>query len=328
MLQKSQFEPAWWLRNAHAQTVWATFMRPEIPIIFQPQRMELPDGDFIDLLWDSANANDHHKPIVILLHGLAGNITSPYAYGLMSAISKEGWRPVFMHFRGSSGEPNRLPRYYHSGDTQDVAYVVNILQEKNPQVPIAAIGVSLGGNVILKWLGETGSANPLACAVAVSVPFELNLATKTMNSGFSKIYQWRLLRQLRKDVEQKFKNNNIICPFDFDNLSSVKNFHEFDDLVTAPLHDFIDANDYYMKSSSRQFLPEIKVQTLIIHAEDDPFMPRSVIPAENELSASTILELSKRGGHVGFVSGDKFGQADYWLERRIPKFLALFLNRK
>lgn len=326
MLQKSQFEPAWWLRNAHAQTVWATLMRPEIPIIFQTERLELPDGDFIDLVWDSTNKNDRHKPIVILLHGLAGNIKSPYAFGLMSAISKEGWRPVFMHFRGSSGEPNRLPRYYHSGDTQDIAYVVNILQEKNPHVAMAAIGISLGGNVILKWMGETGSSNPLTCAVAVSVPFELNQATRTMNRGISKVYQWRLLRQLRKDVEQKFKNN-INCPFDFENLSSVKNFHDFDDLVTAPLHNFIDANDYYAKSSSRQFLPEIKVQTLIIHAEDDPFMSKSVIPRENELSASTILELSKEGGHVGFISGNKLGRPDYWLERRIPEFLTLFLNR-
>jgi predicted alpha/beta-fold hydrolase len=325
MLQKSQFEPAWWLRNAHAQTVWATLMRPEIPLALQPQRLELSDGDFIDVIWDSANAQDQDKPIVVILHGLAGSVKSPYARGLISAFSNAGWRPVFMHFRGSSGEPNRLARYYHSGDTKDVAHVVTVLQEKNPNVDIAAVGVSLGGNVILKWLGETGANNPLVSAVAVSVPFELNQATKTMNSGLSKIYQWRLLRQLRIEVEQKFKSKNLPCPFDLERLSSVKNFHEFDDLVTAPLHNFIDANDYYSKSSSRQYLPDITVPTLIIHAEDDPFMRKSVIPTPTELSPSTILELSQQGGHVGFVAGNKLGKADYWLETRIPEYLARLL---
>ncbi len=327
MIQKSQFEPAWWLRNAHAQTVWATIMRPEIPLDLQPQRIELPDGDFIDLFWDNASAGDLHKPIVLILHGLAGSIKSPYAFGLMNAISHSGWRPVFMHFRGSSGEPNRLARYYHSGDTADVAFVVNHLKEKNPNAAISAVGVSLGGNVILKWLGETGTRNSLSGAVAVSVPFELNQATKIMDQGFSKIYQWRLLKQLRQDVQMKFSNNNLICPFDLEHLSRVKNFQEFDDLVTAPLHNFHDANDYYARSSSRQFLPEIKVKTLIIHAEDDPFMPKSVIPTEKELSASTILEISKEGGHVGFISGNKFGRANYWLERRIPEFLATVLKQ-
>lgn len=326
MLLKSQFEPAWWLRNAHAQTVWATLMRPEIPIELYPHRFELPDGDFVDLVWDKSNAQDQKKPIVVILHGLTGSIKSPYATGLVSAISAAGWRPVFMHFRGTSGEPNRLPRYYHSGDTQDVATVIHYLRETNPDIPIAAVGISLGGNVILKWLGETGKTNPLAAVVAVSVPFELNKATTTMNKGFSKFYQWRLLKQLREEVELKFKNQNLTCPFDLDQLAKVKTFHEFDDLVTAPLHNFSDADDYYSKSSSRQYLPDITVPTLIIHAEDDPLLPKSVIPTPAEISSSTIIELSQYGGHVGFVAGDKIGRAEYWLESRIPEYLAGFLS--
>lgn len=326
MLRKSEFEPAWWLRNAHAQTVWATIMRPTIQLALQPERLEMPDGDFIDLVWDSTNAHEQHKPIVVILHGLSGSVNSPYARGLITVLSRAGWRPVFMHFRGSSGEPNRLARYYHSGDTHDVAYVVNHLQQKNPSVPIAAVGVSLGGNVILKWLGQTGANNPLLTAVAVSVPFELNLATQAMNSGFSKIYQYRLLRELRKDIEKKFKSQNLPCPFDLERLSKVKNFHEFDDLVTAPLHHFADANDYYLQSSSRQYLHAISKPTLIIHAEDDPFMPKTVIPAAAELSSSTLLELSQQGGHVGFVAGNKIGKAEYWLEKRIPEYLSVFLK--
>lgn len=325
-MQRSNFEPAWWLRNAHAQTVWATLMRPQLPLPLQPQRLELPDGDFIDLLWDASNAHEQHKPIVVLLHGLSGSIRSPYARGFISAFSKAGWRPVFMHFRGSSGEPNRLARYYHSGDTEDIAFVVNHLQLKNPGIPITAVGVSLGGNVILKWLGETSQHNPLSAAVAVSVPFELEPATRTMDSGFSKVYQWRLLKQLRQDITRKFKHISTPCPFDLEQLGRVKNFYEFDDLVTAPLHAFVDAGDYYQRSSSRQYLPGIKVPTLIIHAEDDPFMPQSVIPTEAELSASTTLELSQQGGHVGFVTGSKPGKAEYWLERRVPQYLASVLG--
>jgi uncharacterized protein len=326
MIQKSQFEPAWWLRNAHAQTVWATLMRPEIPLALLPERLELPDGDFIDLVWDRTNAHELHKPLVLILHGLAGSVRSPYAHGLISTFSNAGWRPVFMHFRGSSGEPNRLPRYYHSGDTKDVAYVVQHLQQLNPGVAIAGIGISLGGNVILKWLGETAESNPLIAAVAVSVPFELHQATSTMDSGFSKIYQWRLLNQLRNEIHLKFKDRNIPCPFDLERLSSVKNFREFDNLVTAPLHQFIDAEDYYVQSSSRQFLHKIAKPTLIIHAEDDPFMPKSVIPTVAELSPCTIIELSNQGGHVGFVAGDKIGKAEYWLESRIPDYLARYIQ--
>ncbi len=326
MLQNSLFEPAWWLRNAHAQTVWATLMRPEIPLSLHPHRFELPDGDFVDLVWDKANFQDQKKPIVVILHGLTGSIKSPYATGLISAISAAGWRPVFMHFRGTSGEPNRLPRYYHSGDTQDAATVINFLRETNPDVPIAGIGISLGGNVILKWLGETGINNPLSAVVAVSVPFELKKASRTMNEGLSKFYQWRLLKQLRKEVQLKFKNRQLPCPFDLNQLAKVKSFHEFDDLVTAPLHDFSDADDYYSKSSSRQFLPSITVPTLIIHAEDDPFLPKSVIPTTAEISSSTTIELSPYGGHVGFVAGNKIGRAEYWLESRIPEYLAGFLS--
>ncbi len=320
MLRKSLFEPAWWLRNAHAQTVWATIMRAETPLVLQTERLELPDSDFIDLVWSGANAHELHKPIVVILHGLAGSVKSPYAHGLIGALSNIGWRPVFMHFRGSSGEPNRLPRYYHSGDTQDVAFVVAHLQQKNPGVPIAAVGISLGGNVILKWLGETGVDNPLMMAVAVSVPFELDQAIKTMDRGFSKIYQYQLLKELRVEIEKKFKSENLLCPFDLGKLSSVRNFQEFDNLVTAPLHDFTDANDYYLKSSSRQYLSTITKPTLIIHAEDDPFMPKTVIPAATELSPTTLLEISESGGHVGFVEGSKIGKAEYWLEKRIPEY--------
>jgi predicted alpha/beta-fold hydrolase len=326
MSHTSDFIPAWWLRNPHLQTVWPTFMRRTIPMTLSPQRLELPDGDFIDLVWDATNRNDRHKPIVVILHGLAGSLKSPYARGLMRAISTSGWRPVLMHFRGASGVPNRLIRSYHSGDTADVAYVVESLLQTNPGVDMAAVGFSLGGNVLLKWLGQTASHNPLTAAVAVSVPFELLPVTNTLNTGLSKIYQWVLLRQLRQEIKFKFNNTSLDCPFDLEQVTLAKNFYAFDELVTAPLHDFKGAAEYYQQASSRQYLPPITTPTLIIHAEDDPFMPPCVIPTREELSACTRLEVSAHGGHVGFIGGDTPGKAEYWLEKRIPQFFAKLLK--
>ncbi|MDQ2994279.1 MAG: hydrolase [Pseudomonadota bacterium] len=315
----TRFEPAWWLNNPHAQTMWGTLTRPQVNINLIRERIDTPDHDFLDLMWDASNKDDESRPIALILHGLAGCIRSPYAKGLMQAISAAGWRPVFMHFRGSSGEPNRLARYYHSGDTNDLAFVVSYLHMKYAGVPIAAIGISLGGNVILKWLGESANDNLLIGAVAVSVPFELHHAASYMDKGFSKVYQWKILRQLCADLFVKFQK--LPCPFDLAKLKRVKNFWDFDNLVTAPLHNFANANEYYELSSCRQYLPNITKTTLIIHAEDDPFMPTHVIPTTNEISSTTTLELLKNGGHVGFVTGTVPGKAEYWLEKRIPEFL-------
>lgn len=320
----TSFQTAWWLNNPHAQTMWGTLTRPQVDIKLFTERVDTPDHDFIDLVWDTSNRHDEMKPMVVILHGLAGDIRSPYAKGLMKAISAQGWRPVFMHFRGSSGEPNRLARYYHSGDTNDLAFIVSYLHIKHPGVPIAAVGISLGGNVILKWLGETANDNLLIGAIAVSVPFELQNVALHMNKGFSKIYQWRILRQLCAALFIKFQK--MPCPFDLSKLKQVKSFYDFDNLVTAPLHNFANADEYYQLSSCRQYLPTITKPTLIIHAEDDPFMPPDVIPSTSELSNSTTLDLQTSGGHVGFVMGNIPGVAEYWLEKRIPEYLGQLLS--
>lgn len=314
------FKPAWWLKNPHAQTIWPTLSGRHEDVPLKKQVVDLPDGDFIELLWDQSNCDHRSKPIVLMLHGLGGNVRSPYAKGLMGAISKCGWRPVFMHFRGSSGQPNRLDRCYHSGDTDDLAYVVHLLLEQSPSV--GALGVSLGGGVLLKWLGETGDDNPLRAASAVSVPFELHHAATHVNKGFSQFYQYWLLRTLRNNLNAKFAKRD--CPFDLNEVNALNTFWDFDDAVTAPLHGFKDAEDYYDQSSCRQFLSDIERPTLIIHSEDDPFMPTHVIPKTDELSHCTRLEVSDHGGHVGFVSGERFGVAEYWLERRIPEFFKDF----
>lgn len=310
MITKSKFKSAWWLPGPHLQTLWPTLMRRKIPLDLTRERIELPDGDFIDLDWVSFEKKD--APLVIVLHGLEGSIHSQYARGILRTLQKAGNRAVLMHFRGCSGEHNRLPRAYHSGETKDIATIVNILKNRTPDVPIYAIGYSLGGNVLLKWLGETQNENPLDKAVAISVPFELNKLADKMNTGFSKIYQRHLLNLLI----QKFKDKHKL-----DRIHEVKSFWDFDNHFTAPLHGFKDAMDYYLQSSSRQYLKNIQKPTLIIHAENDPFMTLDVIPQNSDLSQYITLEISNSGGHVGFVSGIVPGLGKYWLEERISNFL-------
>jgi len=308
------FTPARWLANPHIQTLWASTLRPTVPLKTQRERIELADGDFVDLDWGTKQEG----PVAIVFHGLEGSSRSGYVRGIMNAIQAAGWRTAVMNFRGCSGEANRLPRSYHSGDTGDINYVLQLIKQRYPDQPLVAIGYSLGGNALLKWLGETGADNFLDAAVAVSVPFDLDCAATTLrNSGFG-IYQNHLIKRLKATVKNKSHLlSNII---NLDRAYAANNFHEFDDAVTAPLHGFKDVHDYYSRSSSRQYIPGIVTPTLIIHADDDPFMDSRSIPQSHEIPSSVRFELSMHGGHVGFI--DNKG---YWLERRIPTFLnALF----
>src|SRR3990167_580396 len=177
----NQFKPAWWLPNSHLQTLWPAICRKRKKLSLQRERFELPDGDFIDLDWLK---KDQSGPLVLILHGFEGSVESHYAAGILQTLNRKGWRGVFMHFRGCSGEHNRLPRGYHSGDTHDVRYVIQTIRKREPKTPIAAVGYSLGGNVLLKWLGETGEQNPLKAAIAISVPFELHKAAARIQQGF------------------------------------------------------------------------------------------------------------------------------------------------
>jgi len=223
-----------------------------------------------------------------------------------------------MHFRGCSGESNRRDRAYHSGDTGDLAHVARVLGRRGDG-PFAAVGYSMGGNVLLKWLAEQGEEAPVSAAVAVSVPYELDKATRRLDRGFSRVYQRHLLASLQGKVARKFRRRR--APFDLRAVRRCRNFWEFDDLVTAPLGGFANAGDYYRRSSSRQYLHAIRTPTLLLHARDDPFMTPDVVPRPEELSPTTALELSEQGGHVGFVRGPAPWRARYWLEERIVAFL-------
>ncbi len=309
------FKPAWWCPGPHSQTLWARLARYAPDVALWRERLELPDGDFIDLDWVEGGGG----PIVIVLHGLEGSSDSPYARGILRAVERRGWRGVVMHFRGCSGEPNRLARSYHSGDTGDLAYLVDTLRRREPGTPLATVGVSLGGNVLLKWLGKNGKQVPLRAAVAVSVPFVLGDAAERLQHGFSRVYQWQLLRSLRNNVTEKSRRMKL--PLRVQDLNALKSFRDFDEHVTAPLHGFDSADHYYTVSSSRQYLKGIAVPTLVLHARDDPFMSEAAIPRGDELSETVTLELSPRGGHVGFVAGRWPWRPRYWLEERIPEYL-------
>lgn len=339
------YKSPWWLKGPHLQTLWGALVRSKPYMKLEWERLELSDGDFLDLAWTVKTKSDPiplptsvtcvtpvspHTPIVLILHGLNGSIDSSYAAGMLLAIKKLGWRGVIMHFRGCSGKPNRLPRAYHSGETGDLQTVVTELKTREPNTPLFAVGYSLGGNVLLKWLGETGATNPLQATAAVSVPFELDKTADYLNTGFSKLYQWWLIRGLKIEHHRKFKNHPLKAQFEthpfrkdhFKNVNKIKNFWEFDDQITAPLHGFKNAKEYYELSSCRQFLKDIEIPTLILHAKNDPFVPTIALPTVNEVSTSVTLEISEEGGHVGFISGKFFWQPEYWLEQRILNYFA------
>lgn len=316
-----RFQAAPWLPGPHLQTIWPTLVRPRRAPV-QMQRLELPDGDFLDLAWNSVE----HGPLVLIIHGLEGSVESHYVPGLLTRCTEQGWRAALVHLRGCSGEHNRLARRYHAGETGDIRFVVERLRSENPGVPIAAVGFSLGGNMLLKWLGESGAANPLTAAVAVSVPFELEASVRALERGLGRLYQWYLLRALKRSTLDKFARRS--SPIDLERVKRTRTIYAFDDLVTAPLHGFPSAHAYYQGMSCRQYLAGITVPTLILHAADDPLVPAITIPQPGELSAATVLEVSPRGGHVGFVAGRFPGQAEYFLEQRIPAYLrASFLAR-
>ncbi len=311
---ESEFMPAWWLRNPHLQTLWPVLFRWRPRPSRERERIELPDGDFVDIDWAGQG-----ERLVLILHGLEGSSSSHYARGLLSSLAGRGFRAGVLHFRGCSGSLNRLARNYHSGDTADLAYVASRIVAGHTDESLSLVGFSLGGNVMLKWLAETGADAPVDAAVAVSVPFSLAAVASRLERGASRLYQWRLVSALKRKMRRKLASRPL--PSGIGNFAATRTFHQFDDKVTAPLHGFADADDYYRRSSCAPLLHHVRRPTLIIHAADDPFMTPSVVPSADSLSPQVKLELSPRGGHVGFIAGGSPWHPRYWLEERIPDFL-------
>lgn len=312
---ESRFRPAWWLRGDHAQTVWPALFRRGPQVSTRREHLELDDGDFLDLIW----SGPAEGPVVLLLHGLQGGLQSHYVRGFMRELGQHGMRCCLMLFRNCGDEPNRLPISYHSGKTDDPQRVLEHIDKHCGQPPFGAVGVSLGGNVLLKWLGEQGADSPLQRAVAISVPFRLEAAARRLESGWSRLYQYHLIRSMLTAYRRKFAH--MPSPLQIDDLRRLDTFRLFDDQVTAALHGFAGVDDYYTRCSSRQFIPRIRVPTLILHARHDPFMFPDVAPEADELPDTVTLEIPDAGGHVGFIEGRLPGLASYYADRRVGEWM-------
>jgi len=293
---------------------------------YRRERRETPDGDFLDLDWLPAGVPRDRFPLVLVLHGLEGSSQAKYVTGLMKEVRLQAWDGVAMNFRFCSGEPNRLPRFYHSGETGDLDLVASGLAKEVPGRPIVIVGYSLGGNVLLKWLGERGEKVPpeVLGAVAISVPFDLQAAVQRIDQGILRLYGRLFLRTLKRKALLKAKRFPSLL--DSADISAIQTFAQFDDRVTAPLHGFTNGLDYWRQSSSGPFLHGIRRPTLLISACDDPFLPKEYLPWDVVKNSRIIrAEFPERGGHVGFVEGKWPGRASYWVDRRIIRFLRSLL---
>ncbi|MEI6859327.1 MAG: hydrolase [Shewanella sp.] len=317
---KRYFSPPWWARNPHVQTILPVLTKAKRPALTR-QRLELSDGDFIDLDW--LGQPKAHSPIVIIIHGLEGSSKSHYVCRLLNDCHRQSICAVVHHHRCCSGETNRRARSYHSGDTQDLQENLSQLKLKYPHSPLLAVGYSLGGNMLTKYLGEYANTSLIQRAVVVSAPLQLSACAKRLESGLSKIYQSYLIKQLQQKTTDKVNNPQLTqdMPVSLSQIPQLKTFYDFDHQVTAPLHGFDSVDDYYKRASGMDYLQYIHKPTLVIHAEDDPFMSADVIPTKLQCSNQVTYELHPRGGHVGFIDGGTPLKPKYYLEQRILHFL-------
>ena len=312
------FAAAPWLANRHLQTLYASLLAPVPKVAMRRDRWDTPDGDFVDVDFVDGPVN---APWVHLYHGLEGSSNSPYARMLMHHARARGWRGSVFHFRGCSGEPNRLPRAYHSGDTAEIDWSLRRVKALAGAAPLYAAGVSLCGNAFAKWLGEQGAAAipVVSRAAAISAPLDLMAAGAALGRGFARVYSWHFLGTLKRGALEKL--DRFPGLFDAEAVRRARSLRDFDNVVTAPLHGFRDTDDYWTRASSKPQLAAIRVPTLVLNARDDPFLPGENLPTPAEVSPAVTLEFPERGGHVGFVTGPFPGRID-WLALRVLDFFA------
>ena len=315
-----------WLPGGHLQTIYASQCAPRPRVTYRRARWDTPDGDFIDLDWAEQDSGfrirqSEETPLVALFHGLEGSSRSHYALSIMHAVAAWAWRGVVVHFRGCGGDLNRLPRAYHSGDSVEVDWILRRLRREHPRSPIFAVGVSLGGNALLKWLGEQGPAARavLAAACAVSAPVDLMASGTALGQGFNLLYARHFLSTMKRKSLAKLARFPGL--FDRRRMLAARTLREFDDIVTAPLHGFRNTDDYWTRASSKPLLRGISIPTLMINARNDPFLPLHALPRSHEVSQHVTPDFPAAGGHVGFVSGTFPGNLD-WLARRTLAFLS------
>lgn len=322
----STFRPAWWLPGPHLPTLWGKLARRDRGPSTVEERWRTPDDDWL-AVHRVRGAPD--APRLLILHGLEGSARSHYARGLLGEAQRRGWEAAVLQFRTCGGTMNEQPRFYHSGETSDLAFVVRRLVAEAPDVPLGLVGVSLGGNVLLKWLGEQGEALPreVRAAAAVSVPFDLGRGARHIDRGFARVYQAHFLRSLRRKARAKLDRYPGL--FDAEALAKARSLAAFDDIVTSRVHGFAGADDYYTRCSAIRFLRGVRRPTLLLSAIDDPFLPADVLDAVREIVGDTPsleAEFHARGGHVGFVGGTAPWRPAYYAEQRVTDFLAPHLT--
>lgn len=317
----TEFVPAWWLPGAHAQTIAGRLLRRPEPPPLRRERIDTPDGDFLDV--DLTESVRPGMPLVVLLHGLEGSSRRGYALNVYRELERRGMGAIGVNSRGCSGEPNRTSRAYHSGETGDLRFVLAEVETRYPGSPLGVIGFSLGGNALLKFLGEErDAATPrLRACVTVSVPFDLAACADALDrTRMGRFYTGRFLATLKqKTVAKAALLDGLI---DMDRALASTTFREFDDTVTAPLHGFESAEDYYTRCSSNRFLADVRVPTRLLQARDDPFLPTGAIP-EAAIRANPALEpvFLEKGGHVGFIAGRPWAPR-FWAEQNAAEYFA------
>lgn len=324
---ESNFVPPWWAKNRHVQTIFPRFLQKRAKLNYRQEKLTLPDGDFLNLIW--AGRVENSIGLIVLFHGLEGSIKSHYINDMAANLVAQGYAVVLMHFRGCGGEVNLKTRAYHSGETEDAWYFLNCLEAQFPHIPKAAIGFSLGANMLLKLLSEQSQQKILKTAIAISVPFKLGQCSDSINQGFSKLYQGYLLKSMVKTLVLKMSKLDYTDELKVSEseIKKFKSFREFDQHVTAPLHGYVDACDYYKQCSSARYLHNIETPSLILHAKDDPFMLPSIVPQSADLSAYVALEVSEKGGHVGFMFGTPW-RPKIWMHQRVNAFLQPFFTKQ
>jgi predicted alpha/beta-fold hydrolase len=323
------FHPSWWLPGAHPQTVWGRLARRRSLVAYDREVLETPDGDA--LVVDHVRGA-HGSPILVVLHGLEGSSHSVYVQGILSVARARGWRGVALNFRSCAREPgrpdrmipNRRPRLYHSGETSDLGFLLDTLAAREGGSPLLAAGISLGGNVLAKWLGENPDQGLVWRAATISTPYDLAIGARHLEKGLGLLYTASLLRTLRpKALEAARRFPEAAARIDAGRVRRARTFWDFDDAATAPLHGFGGAEDYYARSSSIRFLHAIRTPTLCISALDDPFLPGEVVErATRAASRAVRFAATHRGGHVGFVAGRWPWRAHYWAEERAIRWLS------
>lgn len=322
-LETMPFTPARWLPGGHAQTIWAALFaaRGTAPPLTR-ERWDTPDGDFIDVDFLAAPSGRTEATLLVMFHGLEGSSSSHYAQAFAIDAAEQGTAFALPHFRGCSGEVNRLPRAYHSGDFEEIDWVLRRLRARHAG-PLLAVGVSLGGNALMRWAGEFGaSAAPVVDAVAsICAPLDLAPCGHAIGRGFGRLVYTRMFLQTMKPraLERLALHPGL---FDREQLLAARTLWEFDNVFTAPLHGFRDADDYWVRASALPLLGQVRVPALVLNARNDPFVPASSLPRADQVSSSVTLWQPENGGHVGFTAGAPPGHL-----RALPHAVGGFLRQ-